>query len=126
MRQVFASLTIRCVCCFQACDEWFELTGSRGIIFINGCSGKIYGDSSPVRIFDSTGWTDVSETELYQIYGGGVDWGDSFIESSRNFVEMCHGVEQPCLHDLDGLRILQFSLGMQRSSSIQSVVQLTR
>ncbi len=42
---------------YYANDEWFEVTGSEGIVMVNRCTGNLLG-GAPVRLFRDDKWTD--------------------------------------------------------------------
>ncbi|MHA2256149.1 MAG: Gfo/Idh/MocA family protein, partial [Candidatus Heimdallarchaeaceae archaeon] len=72
---------------YYACDEYVEIIGEKGAIFLPGCTGSFFescGDAAPgqagVHWIDETGnWH--SETDIE------TDWSASFLSCSKAFIE---------------------------------------
>jgi hypothetical protein len=99
-----------------ACDEWFEFTGSKGVLWVNGCSGRVFENEISCRILTSKGWSDV-EVES-------TDWAFSFERSSENFVDACLGLTNASLTGVEGCEILNFAIAMQNSSSSRKEIRM--
>ena len=91
---------------YYSCDEWFEVTGSKGIILVRRCTGNIL-DGPAVSVFTSGGWAhhDVES-----------DWAAGFRFALRNFIGAIKGAEEPLLTGEQGRGILRFALALRRSS----------
>ena len=111
---------------YYSCDEWFEVTGDKGMLFVNRCSGRVHeGQAAPVRLFTSDGWTELEEAALDARFGASsCDWAAGFVASSANFVDACLGVAEPSISGADGHAILRFSLALQESSRLREEVRL--
>ncbi len=98
---------------YYANDEWIEITGTRGIIFINRCTGKIH-DGPPVSLFTSGGWKHFPKIKC--------DWSEGFTLSGQNFFRAIRGEEEPLLSGEQGREILRFSLAIQKSAKARREV----
>lgn len=99
---------------YYANDEWFEITGPRGIILVRRCTGNILSGPA-VSVFNGKKWMhhDVPS-----------DWGDGFIGSTRNFIAAIRGMEKPLLTGEQAREILKIDLAIQRSSRLRRDVYL--
>ncbi|MBX7254811.1 MAG: Gfo/Idh/MocA family oxidoreductase [Candidatus Hydrogenedentes bacterium] len=88
-------------------DEWFEFTGSRGIILVNRGTGEIQKERAPVSVFDGERWTHHEVP---------ADWGEGFKGSTRNFIEAIHGQSRPSLSGEEGREVLRFGLAVMESA----------
>jgi predicted dehydrogenase len=87
-------------------DEFFEIHGSHGIIWVTRCSGEML-DLPPVMVIKGT------ETASYQVP---MDWRLSFDGAARDFVDgLLHG-RQPALDVHASKRILQVPLAIYEAS----------
>ena len=59
-------------------DEWFEITGSRGFIWVNRCSSMLL-DAPPVVVYRDGVTTNYSDMDT--------DWSTSFIAGCNEFVD---------------------------------------
>jgi predicted dehydrogenase/putative sterol carrier protein len=98
---------------YYANDEWIEITGSRGIIMINRCTGNIK-DGPGVRVFDGNRWQDYADVKT--------DWGEGFIGATHNFIEAIQGTAQPLLSAEQGRDILKLTLAIAKSSRVRREV----
>lgn len=92
---------------YYACDEWFEITGSRGIIQVMRCTGDI-NSGPPVRLFRNDQWTEFSDIDA--------DWGSSFRGSTDNFIAAIHGTETASLSAEEGREVLKMDIAIQESA----------
>ena len=99
---------------YYANDEWIEITGSRGILFIHRCTGEIH--SGPIL--------SVYDGEMRHYSGIDSDWGSGFVGASRNFIDSICGNEKPMLRGEDAREILRFALAIQKSSRTRREVYL--
>jgi predicted dehydrogenase len=99
---------------YYANDEWMEIAGQRGIIFINRCTGNIH--SGPVlSLFDG------NKIKNFDIPS---DWGLGFIGATHNFINAIQKKADPFLNGEQGREILRFALAIQKSSSLHREVYL--
>ena len=100
---------------FYACDEYVEIIGEKGAIFIPGCTGSLFescGDSAPgqagVHWIDETGeWHSKTDIET--------NWTSSFINCSREFIEGINEDREIELNPKEARNILQIGLAVIRS-----------
>jgi len=88
-------------------DEWFELTGSGGIIFIHRCTGDIHGGPA-VSLFNNEGWTHYDRVES--------DWAEGFRGALENFVDAIEGKAEPLLTGDQGREILRMSFAIYQAA----------
>jgi predicted dehydrogenase len=99
---------------YYANDEWMEIAGQRGIIFIRRCTGNIH--SGPVlSLFDG------SKIKNFNIPS---DWGLGFIGATHNFINAILKKENSILNGEQGREILRFALAIAKSSKLHREVYL--
>ncbi len=92
---------------YYANDEWFEMTGSKGIILIHRCTGKI--KTGPVvSMFNGHEWKQYDHIDS--------DWAAGFVGSTKNFIAAIKGEEAALLSGEQARNILAFALAIQKSS----------
>ncbi|MHB1316004.1 MAG: Gfo/Idh/MocA family protein [Christensenellales bacterium] len=79
-------------------DEWFEISGSEGFIWIN--SGTSHIQQSPALVMYRDGSTTVFDVDD--------DWGTSFMLGINDFFDAIIEKRQPPLSGEDGRRVIQF------------------
>ena len=100
---------------FYACDEYVEIVGEKGLIFIPGCTGSFFescGDSAPgqagVHWVDETGkWHSKTDLET--------NWSSSFLNCSKEFIEGIREDREIELTPEEARYILQIGLAIIRS-----------
>jgi predicted dehydrogenase len=92
---------------YYANDEWFEVTGSKGIVLVNRCTGNIC-DGPVVRVFRDDAWKEYADVDS--------DWAAGFAGSVDNFVDSILGSAQPFLTIEQGRKILTIDLAVQESA----------
>ena len=100
---------------YYACDEYVEIVGEKGVIFIPGCTGNFFeksGSSAPgqagVHWVDEKGeWHSNTEMET--------DWKSSFVNCSREFIEGIKEDREIELNPKEARDILQIGLAIIRS-----------
>jgi predicted dehydrogenase len=99
---------------YYACDEWFEITGSRGIIMVRRATGNLL-DGPAVSVFTNDGWThhDVAS-----------DWSLGFVGATENFIGAIQGKEEPLLTGEQAKEILRFAFALRRSSDERREIML--
>jgi predicted dehydrogenase/putative sterol carrier protein len=100
---------------YYANDEWMEITGTKGIIFINRCTGRIH-EGPAVSLFTSSGWEYFNDIKS--------DWGEGFVRATSNFIASIQGNEAPMLTGENAREILKFSLAIQKSAKERREVYL--
>lgn len=77
---------------YYAVDEWFEVSGTRGFIWVNRCTGNLL-DRPPLVVYADGETTEVGLAEIEW------DWGTSFRDGMIDFVDaILEGRQSP----LDG------------------------
>ncbi|HIF13685.1 MAG TPA: Gfo/Idh/MocA family oxidoreductase [Dehalococcoidia bacterium] len=89
-------------------DEWIEITGTRGIIWINRCTGDLLG-KPPVEMYRDGEIRSYSDMET--------DWGDSFRVAAHNFTDAIVNGTQPDMDGKEAVHALAFALGAIKSAS---------
>ena len=92
---------------YYACDERVEVTGTKGVLWVTRCTGKMLQIPTVVVYSDC-------QTTAYDNLRD--DWADSFIDSTRDFVEAVRLNRPPRLTGEDGKEVLKFSLAALRSA----------
>ncbi len=100
---------------YYASDEYVEIVGEKGAIFIPGCTGSFFencGSSAPgqagVHWIDEKGkWH--SNTEM------DTDWMSSFVNCSREFIEGIREDREIELNPMEARYILKIGLAILRS-----------
>jgi predicted dehydrogenase len=88
-------------------DEWVELTGSRGFIWVNRCTSMLL-DRPPVVMHRDGVTTEFSDMDS--------DWGVSFVAGVRDFADAILRGRQAPLTGEEGKAVLQFCRAVQRSA----------
>ena len=99
---------------YYANDEWFEITGSRGIILVRRCTGNVLA-GPVVSVFNGKTWKHHAVPS---------DWGEGFIGSTRNFIASIRGEDTPLLSGEQAREILKIDFAIQRSSRLRRDVYL--
>jgi predicted dehydrogenase/putative sterol carrier protein len=100
---------------YYANDEWFEITGSKGIIIIHRCTGNIV-DGPGVSVFNGNEWKQYSDVKT--------DWVEGFIGATHNFIDSIKGESAPLLSGDQGREILKLALAISKSSRVRREVFL--
>lgn len=100
---------------YYACDEQVEITGSKGVIWVTRCTGKLRQIPS-LRIYRG------GKTVSYEAMRD--DWADSFIDSTRDFIRAIRDNARPRLSGEDGREVLKFSLAALRSGKLNRPVTM--
>ena len=100
---------------YYANDEWFEITGSKGVIKVNRCTGLVQEGPS-VSLFTDEGWEHFSDIES--------DWASGFIGATGNFIDAMQGKRTPMLSGADAREIMKFSFAIQKASKERREVYL--
>ncbi len=102
---------------YYACDEWVEMFGSEGSIWIPGCTGSWFEDQCAEEGPTQAGvhWIGKGEEKWHSIYDVNVDWADSFIRCSKEFIDAIKENRQPEVNPQDARYILKIGLAIIRS-----------
>ncbi len=92
---------------YYANDEWIEITGTKGILVINRCTGNIY-EGPVLSHFDGSKWMSYENIES--------DWGQGFVGATYNFIDSIKGDAEPLLSGEQGREILKTTLAIIKSS----------
>ncbi|HEY5625137.1 MAG TPA: Gfo/Idh/MocA family oxidoreductase [Dehalococcoidia bacterium] len=92
---------------YYATDEWLEITGSHGVLWVNRCSGEML--SGPPLVLYRDG-------ESRAIDDVDSDWASSFVEGVRHFVQAIREGGAPELSAVDAREVLRFSVAAHRSA----------
>jgi len=92
---------------YYSADEWIEITGTRGIVQVNQCTGNI-SDRAAVSLYCEGKWRHFSDVDG--------DWASGFVGATRNFLAAVRGEEQPFLNGQQGREILKIDLTIQESA----------
>jgi len=90
-------------------DEWFEISGTRGFIWVNRCSGKVI-DKAPVALYTDGQFSEIGLKDIEW------DWADSFRSGTIDFVDAILEHRQPPLSALDAREVIKFARAAQMSS----------
>jgi hypothetical protein len=93
---------------YYANDEWIDVSGTRGLIQIPRCTGKVCGGPA-VRLFANGKWSD---------HDAPTDWSLGFIGSTRNFIESMLGLQDAQLSADQARHILAVNLAVAKSDRI--------
>jgi len=100
---------------YYACDEYVEIVGEKGIIYVPGCTGSFFEscrDSAPGQA--GVHWVD-ENGEWYSKIDMDTDWASSFINCSREFIEGIKEDREIELNPKEARYILQIGLAIIRS-----------
>lgn len=101
---------------YYACDERVEITGSKGVLWITRCTGKMLQIPTVVLYRDG-------ETTTFDNLRD--DWADSFIDSTKDFIEAIREKRAPRLTGEDGREVVKFSLAALRSARENRPIDLS-
>jgi predicted dehydrogenase len=96
-------------------DEWVEITGSRGVIWVTRCSGEML-PLPPLVVY--------RQGELRTFEDMETDWSSGFVASTREFVDALAEGRQPEMNPREGREVLRFSLAAHLSSRERREVEL--
>ena len=92
---------------YYADDDRVEVIGDKGIIFINRCTAHTV-DLPPLMLFKDGKTTPIPVERI--------EWHDSFIDCTRDLIEVLTKGGQPRLDGLTGRAVLQFALAAHISA----------
>jgi predicted dehydrogenase len=89
-------------------DEWLEVTGTRGLIWVTRCSGEML-DAPPVIVYRDGETREIRDVET--------DWAASFVAGARDWHRaILEGGPPPELTAEEGAEVLRFSLAAHHSA----------
>lgn len=91
---------------YYACDERVEITGTRGVLWVTRCTGKML--QVPTLLI-------YRDCQMHAYENLRDDWADSFVDSTKDFIEAILAGRAPRLTGEDGREVLKFSLAAIRS-----------
>ncbi|MBF9016989.1 MULTISPECIES: Gfo/Idh/MocA family protein [unclassified Oceanispirochaeta] len=100
---------------YYANDEWFEITGSKGIILVNRATGQLRKGPA-LSHFNGTKWNHYEDIES--------DWSAGFRNATYNFISAIKGREAPLLTGHEAREILKIALAIIKSSQERREVYL--
>jgi predicted dehydrogenase len=100
---------------YYSCDEFVEIQGSKGIIYINGCTGNMFmgcecGGPGKPGLY----WID-SKGEWHSDCNMETNWKWSFINSTKHFIQAIKNDTEPILSGEEAREILQITLAIIKS-----------
>jgi len=100
---------------YYAQDDRVEITGSKGVIWINGGHGRLT-ESPPVTLSRD------GQTRAFDDIPAG--WEQSFIRATRHLIDALHDGSPPSLTGAEGRTILRSLLAAQESASTGHAVRV--
>ncbi len=97
---------------YYANDEWFDISGSKGVLVIHRCTANIV-QGPAVSVFNDGTWTH---------YQAETDWSAGFIGSTHNFIDAILGRAEPVLDGKQARHILAVDLAIAKSDRLQRTV----
>ena len=96
-------------------DDRVEITGTKGVLWINGGHGRL-GDTAPVVLY-----RDGSITPYADMATG---WEQSFVHATRHFLDCLADGSQASLSAADARQVLRFALAAEESGRVGRVVEI--
>lgn len=93
---------------YYSIDERVEITGTEGVLEVTCCTARLW-ERPPLLLH--RGWTTEAFHDLR------CDWLDSFVDSTRHFVDCILDGGEPRLTGQRGKEVVQFALAAMRSSA---------
>jgi predicted dehydrogenase len=95
-------------------DDRIEITGSRGVIWINCGHGRL-GDPPPVALY-----RDGTMTTYHDMATG---WEESFVMSTRHYIDVLAHGGKPVLTADEGRQVLRFALAAEESARLGKTIE---
>ena len=96
-------------------DDRVEITGSRGVLWINGGHGRL-GDAAPLALY-----RDGTLGEFRDVETG---WEQSFVLSTRHYLDVLTRGGRPVLTAREGRQVLRFAIAAQESARTGRAVRV--
>jgi predicted dehydrogenase len=101
---------------YYTCDERMEITGSRGVLWVTRCTAAMLPEVAPVIMY--------RDGKLHEYRDMPCDWGESFKNSTRDFIDAVKRNREPVLSGEMGREVLKFALAAIDSSRCKREVYL--
>ena len=88
-------------------DDRVEITGSKGVLWINGGHGRL-GDAAPLALYRNGALTEFRDVDT--------GWEQSFVLSTRHYLEVLTQGGRPVLTAHEGRQVLRFALAALESA----------
>lgn len=98
---------------YYNCEERFEITGSKGILWVTRCTGQLMDIPALVMYRDG-------ETRGYHDIPA--EWEEGFIGSNRHFIDCLLNGTSPHLTGDEAIKVMQFALSTYASDDAQAAV----
>jgi len=98
---------------YYNCEERFEITGSRGILWITQCTGRLMDIPALIMYRDG-------ETHCYSDIPS--DWSEGFKGSNIHFIDCLLEGKEPSLTGEQAISVMQFALSTYASDDKQAAV----
>jgi predicted dehydrogenase len=98
---------------YYNCEERFEITGSRGILWVTRCTGQLM-DIPPLimcRDGETRGYNDIP-----------AEWEEGFKGSNRHFIDCLLDGSTPHLTGEEAIKVMQFALSTYASDDSQAAI----
>ena len=97
-------------------DDRVEITGTKGVIWINCGHGRL-GDPPPVALY-----RDGSITSYHDMATG---WEESFVLSTRHYINVLSEGGKPVLTASEARQVLRFALAAEESARLGKTIEFT-
>jgi len=101
---------------YYTCDERMEITGSRGVIWVTRCTAAMMPEAAPVIMYRDGKVTEYRDMPT--------DWGESFKNSTLDFIDAIRNDREPVLSGERGREVLKFALAAIDSSEKHHEINL--
>jgi predicted dehydrogenase len=96
-------------------DDRIEITGTKGVLWVHGGHGRL-GDPPAVEVYADGTTTRFDDIETA--------WEQSFVLSTRHFLEALRKDDDPILTPSEGRQILRFALAAEESARLEKRVSV--
>ena len=96
-------------------DDRVEITGSEGVLWINGGHGRL-GDAPPLALYRDGTLTNFRDVET--------GWERSFVLSTRHYLDVLTHGGRPVLTAREGRQVLRFALAALESARVGAAVSI--
>lgn len=97
-------------------DEWFEIVGTTGILWVNQCTAHVQKELPPLTLY--------RDGKREHIEDLATDWVEGFKGALHNFVDMLEGKAPGMLSGAEGVEILATALAAQKSHQQERTVYI--
>jgi predicted dehydrogenase len=97
-------------------DEWLEITGTRGVLWVTTCTGEMLG-GPPIILYRDGETTEITDVES--------DWASSFVAATHDWIRAIReGGAQPEIAAEEAREVLRFSLAAHQSARENQPVRI--